>query len=142
MNECVKTKCLNHSEDYLNNCKLGSNIETCCNPEYRAQGPLEEQPITPEAPKESDGKTPWEIFPFQEAEFTCRVFGYGVKKYGAPFTYRKGIPMEKLAAAVIRHATAILSGERIDPESGELHSAHISAGGLMMISQSISEEGL
>lgn len=90
-------------------------------------------------PKESDGKTPWEYFPWPEAEIVCRVFRYGAKKYKAPFTYRQGIPVEKLAAAVIRHATAILNGERIDPESGELHAAHISAGGMMIVSQSIAE---
>lgn len=92
-----------------------------------------------QGPKDSEDKTPWEIFPFAEAEHVVRVFKKGAEKYGGPFTYRRGIPMEKLAAAAIRHATAILNGERIDPESGELHAAHISANGLMMISQSISE---
>lgn len=92
-----------------------------------------------QGPKDSAGKTPWEVFPFSETEHVVRVFKIkkGAEKYGAPFTYRRGIPMEKLAAAAIRHATAILNGERIDPESGELHAAHISANGLMLISQSI-----
>jgi len=92
-----------------------------------------------EGPKESDGKTQWSIFPWPEAEHVVRVFRHGVKKYKKPFTYRQGIPIEKLAEASIRHAVAILNGERVDPESGELHAAHISANGLMMISQSVAD---
>lgn len=91
-------------------------------------------------PKETAGKTPWRVFPFHEAEHVVRVFKNGADKYGGPFTYRRGIPVEELAEAAIRHATAILNGERIDQESGELHAAHLSANGLMMISQSISED--
>lgn len=94
-------------------------------------------PYTTSGPKESAGKTPWSIFPFQEAEHVVRVFDYGVKKYHAPFTYRKGIQVERLAEAVVRHCVALLAGERIDPESGELHAAHIAANGLMIISQSV-----
>ena len=90
-----------------------------------------------EGPKETEGKTPWAIFPWPEAESACRAFAYGVKKYGAPFTYRKGIAVEKLAEATIRHCVALLNGERIDPESGLFHSDHIAANGLMITSQSI-----
>ena len=135
---CENDTCEKYDDDLSGNCTKYSqkNIYTC--DDYIGPPFIN----TDEELKQSSGKIPWEVYPFTEAEFTCRVFKYGAEKYGAPFTYRKGIPMEKLAAAVIRHATAILSGERIDPESGLLHSAHISAGGLMMISQSISEEGL
>ena len=98
---------------------------------------LEKQPER--GPKESVGKIPWRVFPFAEAEHVVRVFKKGADKYGGPFTYRRGIPVEELAEAAIRHATAILSGERVDPESGELHAAHLSANGLMMISQSVTD---
>lgn len=91
-------------------------------------------------PKDSEGKTAWRVFPFLEAEHVVRVFKKGADKYGGPFTYRRGIPVDELAEAAIRHATAILNGERIDQESGELHAAHLAANGLMLISQSISEE--
>lgn len=97
------------------------------------------QYTTTRGPKDSAGKTQWSVFPFLEAEFVVRVFQNGSKKYGGPFTYRRGIPVEKLAEAAIRHLIAIMSGERIDPESGELHAAHVAANGLMMISQSIAD---
>ena len=41
------------------------------------------------APKEYEGKVNWPIFPFREAESVVRVFEYGVRKYGKPFTYRE-----------------------------------------------------
>lgn len=90
-------------------------------------------------PKDSAGKTQWSVFPFAEAEFVVRVFQKGAEKYGAPFTYRRGIPVDELIEAAMRHLIALMSGERVDPESGELHAAHVAANGLMMISQSIAD---
>lgn len=94
---------------------------------------VKEEAQTPytRGPKDSAGKTAWRVFPFAEAEHVVRVFAKGVEKYGAPFTYRRGIPLEELAEAAIRHATAILSGKLLDPETGELHAAHLAANGLI-----------
>ena len=99
------------------------------------------QYTTTRGPKDSAGKTQWSVFPFLEAEFVVRVFADGAKpeNYGAPFTYRKGIPIDELIEATIRHLVEMLSGERIDKKSGELHAAHVAANGLMMISQSIAD---
>ena len=85
-------------------------------------------------PKELTGKPDWSIFPFREAEPVVKVFEYGVKKYGAPFTYRKGIPTNELLAAIFRHAIAIQNGELVDLESECLHAGHIAANSLMMLS--------
>lgn len=85
-------------------------------------------------PKESTGKPDWSVFPFKEAESVVKVFEYGKDKYGAPFTYRKGIPSSELWAAIMRHAIAIQSGEDVDPESGCKHMAHIAANALMSLS--------
>lgn len=86
-------------------------------------------------PKESTGKPDWSVFPFKEAEDVVKVFEYGSNKYGAPFTYRKGIPTTELWAAIMRHAIAIQSGDDVDPESGCKHMAHIAANALMALSQ-------
>lgn len=104
--------------------------------EFKAEKKPEPETIT-RGPKDSAGKTKWSVFPFQEAEFVARVFQKGDQKYGGPFTYRRGIPVDELADAAMRHLIALMSGERVDPESGELHAAHVAANGLMMISQSI-----
>lgn len=95
-----------------------------------------------EGPKETAGKLDWSVFPFTEAEHVCKVFEGGAVKYKAPFTYRQGIDMSKLFAACMRHLVAIQRGERVDPESGQLHASHIAANGLMMVSQSICDGDL
>jgi len=98
---------------------------------------INEQKPENKGPKETSGKVRWKIFPFKEAEYVVKVFEYGASEmaYKAPFTYRKGIDPADLAEAAIRHSTAILAGEMIDPESGLPHAAHIAANGLMIISQ-------
>lgn len=85
-------------------------------------------------PKESEGKPDWTIFPFAEAEEVLKVFEYGTIKYGAPFTYRKGIPIDELLAAIFRHTIHIQNGNLLDDESGLSHFAHIAANALMAIS--------
>lgn len=92
-------------------------------------------PSDDRGPKESTGKPDWSVFPFKEAEDVVKVFEYGSNKYGAPFTYRKGIPASELWAAIMRHAIAIQSGDDVDPESGCKHMAHIAANALMALSQ-------
>ena len=88
------------------------------------------------APKDKHLKPDWLIFPFEEADSVRKVFEYGVKKYGEPFTYRrgKGVPENDLWSAVFRHMLKIRAGEDIDPESLCLHWAHVAANALMAIS--------
>jgi hypothetical protein len=85
-------------------------------------------------PKETNGKPDWAVFPFREAEAVVKVFEYGANKYGAPFTYRKGIPSGELWSAIMRHMIEIQNGNDIDAESGCLHTAHIAANAMMMLS--------
>jgi hypothetical protein len=111
--------------------------------EKRIDEPQAPLPVTEDpqrGPKEKDGKPDWSIMPFNEMEYALRVFEYGVKKYGGPFTYRAGIPISELLSAAMRHLIAIQNGEEIDPESGQPHAAHVVTNGLMMISQFIKEE--
>jgi hypothetical protein len=53
-----------------------------------------------------------------------RVLTFGAKKYSA-HNWRGGINYSRLIAAILRHTFAILKGEDIDPETGELHTAHL-----------------
>jgi hypothetical protein len=94
------------------------------------------QPVTvlDRGPKETSGKPDWSVFPFAEAVEVVRVFEYGARKYGAPFTYRRGIPPAELWSATMRHLIAIQNGEHIDPESHCQHMAHIAANALMALS--------
>lgn len=85
-------------------------------------------------PKEKEDKPDWSIFPFDEAEHVLRVFEYGAKKYGKPFTYRQLVPPDDLLAATIRHLICIQNGFSCDRESDLLHWAHIAANALMALS--------
>ena len=93
-------------------------------------------------PKELTGKPDWSSFPFAEAENIVRVFEYGAKKYGAPFTYRKLVPVNELLSALIRHAVEIQNGNLIDEESGCYHAAHVCANALMLLSHKGTEKNL
>lgn len=108
--------------------------KTAGNPPETSQKPARNPPET-RGPKDQAGKTDWSVFPFQEAGEVARVFAFGASKYGAPFTYRKGIPQAELWAAAMRHMIAHQSGETIDPESGCSHIAHVAANALMMLAQ-------
>lgn len=93
------------------------------------------EPVQDRGPKEINGKPNWAVFPFTEAEYVVKVFEHGVSKYGAPFTYRKGIPKDELWSAIMRHLIAIQNGDEIDNESGCPHMAHIAANAMMALSQ-------
>ena len=88
-----------------------------------------------EGPKEKEGKTHWKYFPFEECEEVVKTFEYGVKKYGEPFTYRKGIDPLDLMEAAMRHLIEIQKGNILDSESGLNHFAHVAATALMALSQ-------
>jgi hypothetical protein len=92
-------------------------------------------------PKDLKGKPNWSIFPFKEATEVLKVFEHGAGKYGAPFTYRKGIPTDELLAAIFRHAIEIQTGYDNDKESGLSHAAHIAANALMLLSNEGNKNG-
>lgn len=54
----------------------------------------------------------------------ARVLSFGARKYSA-HNWRGGIAYSRILAAILRHTFAILKGEDIDSETGELHTAHL-----------------
>lgn len=54
----------------------------------------------------------------------AKVMTFGAQKYAA-HNWRKGLSASRLIGAAMRHLTAILRGEDIDPESGYSHTAHV-----------------
>lgn len=51
------------------------------------------------------------------------VLTFGAKKY-EEHNWRKGIAYSRLTAAALRHITAFMDGEDLDPETGLPHVAH------------------
>jgi hypothetical protein len=72
-----------------------------------------------------DGEKPrWVLLPWAQVEEVVKVLTFGAKKY-APNNWQKVEDGEsRYLSACFRHTTAILRGEKIDPETGLSHYAH------------------
>lgn len=57
-------------------------------------------------------------------EGECKVWEYGANKY-APGNWLKGQSLVKALDSVFRHASALLNGEDLDPETGLPHCDHL-----------------
>jgi hypothetical protein len=57
-------------------------------------------------------------------EAEARVMGFGAQRYG-DHNWRQGFKWSRIIDAALRHLIAIADGEDHDPESGELHAAHV-----------------
>lgn len=75
------------------------------------------------AVKADSGKLMWALLPFKYLHGMVRVLMFGARKYD-PHNWRKGMPWTQPYNAAIRHLDAWMSGEDIDPESGESHIDH------------------
>lgn len=67
------------------------------------------------------------------AAAVSRSMGLGAKKYERD-NYRSGtgLKVRRIVGALVRHALALLNGQRVDPESGLHHADHIAANANML----------
>lgn len=73
-------------------------------------------------------KCPLHLLPPSALSQTAWVMALGAKKYG-PWNWRENkVEAMTYVGAIMRHMSAWSSGEDTDPESGQSHLAHISAG--------------
>lgn len=150
--DCCNASCEYYNKDFKNNCEQNQTdfLKRCA--DYIPEPPKMVENLWPEnsysllehqikkeneGPKEKEGKIHWKYFPFEECEEVVKAFEYGVKKYGRPFTYRKGIDPLDLMEAAMRHLIEIQKGNILDSESGLNHFAHVAASALMALSQYI-----
>ena len=73
--------------------------------------------------KHDQGKLKWHLLPMQYLQGVVRVLMFGAKKYDE-HNWRKGMPWSQPHNAAIRHLAAFMTGEDIDPETGESHIDH------------------
>ena len=90
-----------------------------------------------ENPKKTAGdrKLNMALLPPEALRAMSRVLQSGAAKYG-PWNWRvKGQEIEESTyhAATLRHLTALMDGEDLDPESGESHWAHIAASAAIVL---------
>lgn len=70
------------------------------------------------------GKLKWSYVQFSAFEPMVRVLMYGAEKY-APHNWKKGLNREETLESMMRHLTALIDGQEVDPESGMPHIGHI-----------------
>lgn len=70
------------------------------------------------------GKSRMSLIPFVALRALGDVYAYGEKKY-APNNWLKGMAWSEMQDSLLRHYERWSIGEKVDPESGLLHSAHM-----------------
>lgn len=73
--------------------------------------------------KYDQGKLEWTMYPWDAATEELKILMYGAEKYEKD-NWKKVEP-DRYGNAIMRHVIAYLSGEKIDPESGMSHLAHV-----------------
>lgn len=74
----------------------------------------------------NEGKPQWSLVDFKSLEPMVRVMEYGCTKYSRD-NWKKGLDTTQILESLSRHLFALMSGEIIDPESGQFHIGHIQA---------------
>ena len=77
-----------------------------------------------EADRFNEGKLRWSLVDFPSFEPMVRVLEFGCVKYD-DHNWKKGLPTTEICESLIRHLTAYLDGEDIDPDSGLSHIGHM-----------------
>jgi hypothetical protein len=81
--------------------------------------------------KYDNGKPRLSLIPKEALWGMAQALTYGAQKYAAD-NYKLGIEYRRLADATLRHLTAWLDGEELDPESGLSHLDHAMASMAML----------
>jgi len=82
--------------------------------------------------KLDSGKPRMDLIPMKAMEEVASVLTFGAKKYDA-WNWSKGINYSRLNGAALRHLTAFMEGENIDPETGISHIAHAACNMLFLL---------
>jgi len=73
--------------------------------------------------KFDDGKTRWDLLPWDALEEIAKVMTFGAKKYGDR-NWEKGIAYGRLIRAAVGHITSWAMRRDVDSETGLSHLAH------------------
>lgn len=79
----------------------------------------------------NEEKLKWSLVDFDSLEDMVRVLEFGAKKY-AENNWKKGLKTTEVVESMMRHMTAYLRGEDLDPESGLSHIGHIQCNAMFL----------
>jgi hypothetical protein len=102
----------------------------------------DDEPKSSNAVRHNDGKVDLTYIPIDAQEAEARVWMAGAKKYSRG-NWEKlwgEDTVNVVLASLLRHVAAIQKGEARDPETGELHAAHIRCNSAMLIRYFISSD--
>jgi hypothetical protein len=77
------------------------------------------------------GKPKYSLLSLKALEPGVRMLEYGASKY-AQNNWQKGLKKSEVLDSLLRHVTAILEGEEIDPENGLLHIGSIQCNAMFL----------
>jgi hypothetical protein len=83
--------------------------------------------------KYDQGKLRWSLVPWKALEKIVEVLMYGAEKYEEENWKKLEDPTRRYWEAAIRHLVLWQQGEKIDPESGKSHLAHVGANILFLL---------
>lgn len=90
----------------------------------------------------ADGKLRWDLLPLAEIEDIVRVYTEGAKKYADNSWQNIPDGFERYRAALLRHMTAYMKGERYDKETGLMHLAQICWNAIVLLYYDKHNKGL
>ena len=79
------------------------------------------------------GKQMWDLLPLNLVVWVVRVLTFGALKYGANTWQKVDDPVNRYYVAMMRHIEAWQSGEKIDPDSGLPHLAHVMCNAMFLM---------
>ena len=81
-----------------------------------------------------EGKTDWNLVPWESVEQIAKVLQFGAKKYNSDnWRSGEGFDYTRVLNSLMRHIVAFQKGEDQDPESGLSHLAHAGCNVLFLL---------
>jgi hypothetical protein len=87
---------------------------------------------TTKAMRANDGKTMWDLLPYEQLEEAVKVLEYGAKKYAA-WNWQKPMPLNEIWACAMRHMVELSKKNMLDEETKCHHAGHVIANMLFYI---------
>lgn len=89
-----------------------------------------------EARKDDAAKPRMDLIPPEALAALGEVLAHGAAKYGDR-NWEAGLDWGRINAALLRHLTAWMAGERIDPDSGMPHSWHVLTNAAFLVAHEV-----